>query len=646
MERLVKRPVKRAETWPVQRLAGSWITAIAMLTSLCACQPDAPPDQQPPTDLGGVEEPSLPDWHFTDMTEEAGIRFQHFNDGSERRLLPETMGAGAIFFDYDGDGRPDIYLVNGASLDDVGASGSSREGRSASRSGPAGQPGPGESSPTGKLYRNLGPQQAGNGSQDPAFVHFEDVTESMGLAVSFYGMGAAAADVDSDGDLDLFVSAVGPDRLFINEGKRFVDRSREAGFWKSDAAFSTSVAFDDYDRDGDPDLFVCRYVQWSAESDVECLPDGTHRAYCTPELYDAIENQLWRNDSDANGTKFTDVTESSGIGSVRGKALGVAALDHGGDGWCDWIVANDTERNFLFLNQRDGTFVEAGLTAGVALSESGAARGGMGVDVGDLDGNGMEDVLVANFSYEMSALFLAQDTGVYLDDAPGFGLGLPTLPTLAFGLRAVDLDLDGWKDVIVVNGHIEPQIDRLYSNQKYRQAPQVFRNEEGKRLVPIPQIGDLNAEIVGRGLAVSDVDGDGDLDLLLTENGGGAYLYRNDFGVSLTGSSSTGTSAKVTASASSASAGMTLTFQDAGGNVSPFGVRALLFSNGESTPSAEAVLRSGSSYLSAREPSLFLGARSERSVDSLQVHWLSGNVQTLRGSEWASKRIVEEAPSP
>lgn len=300
----------------------------------CAAPGDEPASGSPEDSTREVT------WTFTDVTGAAGIDFVHVNDASANRFLPETMGSGAAFADFDGDALPDVYLVNGAPLSSTGA-------------------GPG-----GRLYRN-----AGDG-------RFEDVSALSGLDGSFYGMGAAVADVDRDGAIDLFVTAVGQDRLFRNTGdRRFEDVTIGSGLDRSDGAFSTSAAFLDFDRDGDPDVFVCRYVAWSAETDLECRPDGVHRAYCTPERYPAIGNQLWRNDTSSRGIAFTEVSVESGIAAAEGKALGVAVFDHDGDGWPDVIVANDTVRNFLFRNRGDGTFDEIGVEAGIAYSESGAARG-------------------------------------------------------------------------------------------------------------------------------------------------------------------------------------------------------------------------------------------------------------------------------
>ena len=296
---------------------------------------------------------------FTDITEDSGVRFTHFNDASSRKYLPETMGSGAAFFDYDGDGRPDLYLVNGAPL-----------------------LGDRSQAPSGILYRNLDGR------------HFQDVTRAARLDAPLYGMGAAVGDFDNDGHPDLLVTGFDEDRLYRNRGDgTFEDVTQAVGL--TNRGFSSSAAFVDYDRDGYLDLLIGRYVEWTPQSDVACSPDGSHETYCTPEVYKGQSNRLYRN---VNGRRFQDVTRSSGIYNPEGKTLGVAVLDHNHDGWPDLAIANDTVRNFLYVNNRDGTFSESGVVAGMAYSESGATRGGMGIDTADLDSDGYADIVIGNFA--------------------------------------------------------------------------------------------------------------------------------------------------------------------------------------------------------------------------------------------------------
>lgn len=505
---------------------------------------------------------------FTDITAEAGIKFTHFNDASSRRYLPETMGSGAAFFDYDADGRPDLYLVNGAPL-------------AGNRS----------LAPSGALYRNLG------------YGKFEDVTKKAGLTDPFYGMGAAVGDLENDGDLDLFVTGVGGDRLYRNRGDgSFEDVTSLFGI--TDLGFGSSAAFVDYDRDGYLDLFVGRYVQWSPQTDIPCIPDGVNRAYCTPEVYRGRSNRLYRN---AGGRRFEDVTLRAGIHHPGGKTLGVAILDHNRDGWPDLAVANDTVRNFLFINNRDGTFSETGVVSGMAYSESGATRGGMGIDVADADDDGHADIAIGNFSQEMAAYYRGSEKGYFVDDAPQAGIGLPTLLTLAFGLLFLDFDSDGSLDLLVINGHIEPDIAKTRRSQSYAQLPQLFRNLGGGHfsLVGGGQKGPLRTPLVGRGLASADIDGDGDLDLAITQNGGPALLLRND---------------------SPPRSWLRVRFEGNASNRLGYGavVRAVFGSR-----TWNRSLISGRSYLSACEPVLTIGLGDTPRLDRLEITWPSGATQTI-----------------
>lgn len=534
-----------------------------------------------------VEE-SIAALSFTRVDSIAGIDFVHVNDASDERWLPETMGAGAAWADFDADGWPDLFLVNGTSL----------RGRDEAAA---------QSVAASQLYRNRG-----DGT-------FEDVTPGSGLSASLYGLGAAVGDFDHDGRIDLFVSTLGVDRLYRNLGGfRFADVTEAVGLDRVAGGFSSSAAFLDYDRDGDLDLFVGQYVAWSPETDLMCRPDGVHRVYCTPEQYPSVTNVLWRNGGEPSRFGFTEVSNSSGIASVAGKALGVLVFDHDADGWDDVLVANDTERNFLFHNLGDGTFAEIGVDAGVAYSESGAARGGMGIDGSDLDRDGYIDVVIGNFSYEMLAYYRGRDAGTYLDEAPRYGLGFPTLQTLAFGVRATDLTGDGWDDIVVVNGHIDPEIARLYPEQSYAQATQVFRNLGGSQFEEVTVLGDLEAPLVGRGLAVSDYDRDGDPDLLITQNGRPAHLFRND-------------------GEGGATAGRRVAVRvqliDRHGSPTPFGARVRLVAAGLPGGAVERTLRSGGSYLSADEPVLTLAwpppEGAGAGLDSLLVRWPSGEWQAV-----------------
>ncbi|HSR68584.1 MAG TPA: CRTAC1 family protein [Acidobacteriota bacterium] len=558
----------------------SLLPALMLAAALAAaCQPSAQ-DAASASDEEAPEE-QIPSPTFTDITAQAGIDFRHFNAASDDRLLPETMGSGAAFFDFDGDGLADLYLLNGAPL-----RGDSAQG------------------PQGALYRNLGEGR------------FQDVTRQSGLEASFYAMGAAAGDFDNDGLTDLFLSGVGQQRLFRNLGRgRFQDVTQRAGL--SEGGFGSGAAWLDYDRDGYLDLFVGRYVEWSADGDIPCSPDGVHRTYCTPEVYPSVANKLYRN---LGGGSFKDVSAAAGLAEHKGKALGVVVLDHNQDGWPDIAVANDTVRNFLFINAGNAFFREEGIDSGMAYSESGAARGGMGIDSGDLDGNGLSDVVIGNFSHEMSAYFRAIGNGFFVDDAAPSGIGLPTLMTLAFGLLCEDFNSDGRLDVLIVNGHIEPDIARTQASQSYRQPAQLFWNKGEGSFEPSqePPQSPLLVPIVGRGLAGADIDADGDLDLVITENGGPARLLRNDH---------------------PQGNWIRLRLQGNKSNRSGYGAR-LRLTAGSSTWVRE--LTSGRSYLSASEAVIAFGLGEIEKVDRVEIVWPSGVRQVLEDPAVNRLHTVQE----
>jgi hypothetical protein len=443
------------------------------------------------TPAGSMQPPAPSGLHLTDVTAAAGITFRHNNGSYGGTLLPETLGSGCAFLDYDGDGWQDLLFVNGADW-----------------------PGHQRQRSTLALYRNNR-----NGT-------FTDVTRAAGLDVELYGMGVAVADFDNDGHADIFVTCVGQSRLFRNTGKgTFVDVTRASGL-AGRSAFSTSAVWLDYDRDGLLDLFVCNYVKWSAEHDVFCSLDGKQKSYCTPEAYRGDTCWLFRNRG--NGT-FEDVTARCGVFDTSSKSLGVVAIDDDRDGWPDLFVANDTQPNKLYRNQRDGTFKDVALEAGVALSVDGKARAGMGVDAGDIDSSGRTALAITNFENEMIGVYVQNPSGAFEDLAVRSGVGPRSRGTLGFGCVWADLDLDGRLDLIVANGHIDATVRNIRGHVGYAQPPHLFLNRGGTFSDEAAAAGtDFAAPKVARGLACGDFDRDGDLDLLLTTNNGPAHLYRTD----------------------------------------------------------------------------------------------------------------------
>jgi hypothetical protein len=436
-----------------------------------------------------------PDIRFTDVTAAAGIRFTHNSGRTGKKYLPETLGAGGAFFDFDGDGWLDVLLINGKDWQPKG-----RKSLHA-------------------LYHN-----DRNGK-------FTDVTRGSGLDVEMYGLGVAVADYDNDGREDVYITALEGDRLFKNlGGGKFRDVTAAAGI--HNASFGTSAAWLDYDRDGKVDLFVANYVQWSPDKDLWCSLDGATKSYCTPESYDGTSSKLFRNISQGGDGKFQDVSRQAGIAEPTGKALGVTILDYDVDGWPDLFVANDTQPNKLYRNRRNGTFAEEGLEAGVAFGEDGVARGAMGADAADYDRSGRPHLLVGNFSNEMLALYHNEGSGVFVDEAPASAVGRASLLTLTFGVFFFDYDLDGLLDLFAANGHIEEEIGRVQPRVSYRQPPLLFRNLGNGRFEPVTaKVGaDLDRPMVARGAAYGDYDRDGDLDILITNNHGPAHLFRNDGG--------------------------------------------------------------------------------------------------------------------
>jgi len=512
-----------------------------------------------------------PRLQLVDVTRAAGLNFTHHTGAFGSRYLPETLGPGCAFLDYDNDGWLDVLLVNGQDW-----------------------PGHPKRRATLQLYKNNR-----NGT-------FTDVTKAAGLDFSFYGLGVAVADFNNDGFPDLYVTGVGQNRLLKNTGRgTFVDVTTAAGLGNR-TGFSTSAVWFDYDRDGHLDLFVCNYVRWSPEADVFCSLDGKVKSYCTPEAYRGTTCWLFRNKG--NGT-FEDVTAKSGLFDASSKSLGVAMLDYDQDGWPDLFVANDTQPNKLYRNNRDGTFREMAVRAGVAFAEDGRARAGMGVDAGDFQRTGREGLAVTNFDNEMIGLYESTGTG-FVDRAAETGIAAASRTTLGFGCLFFDADLDGHLDLLAVNGHIDDSVRNLARGPAYAQPPHLFLNDgKGKfRDISGEVGGGFREPKVGRGLALGDFDRDGDLDVLLTTNGGPAYLYRNDVG-----NGHKSIRFRLEGRTSNRDAiGAVVQVEDAGG----WQMRRI---------------RSGSSYLSSSELAATFGVGVQSAVKRVVLRWPSGRVDEFKG---------------
>jgi enediyne biosynthesis protein E4 len=505
---------------------------------------------------------------FKDITRQAGIQFVHNNGAHGKKYLPETMGPGCAFIDYDNDGYPDILLVNSKDLE------------------------PSARHTTLKLYHNNG-----NGT-------FTDVTAKSGLAIEMFGLGVAVGDFDDDGFDDIFITALGQSHLFRNSGKgTFVDVTKSAGLIGPNE-FSTSAAWLDYDRDGRLDLVVGNYVQWTPKTDIYCTLDGTKKSYCTPEAYKGASVRLWHN---LGNGRFEDATAKTGLFDSTSKSLGIAISDVNADGWPDIVIANDTQPNKLYVNDGHGKFTESAVGAGIAFSEDGVARAGMGIDAADYDRSGRPSIMVSNFSNQMMALYHNEGNALFVDEAPRSEVGRKSLLTLGFACFFFDYDLDGWQDIFVNNGHIENEIEKIQKRVKYAQPAHLFHDEgKGKFSDATPKVGAAFAvPRVGRGAAYADIDNDGDLDLLITTNGGLAVLLRND-GV-------TNKSLRVKLSGLKS-------------NRDGIGAVVTVKTGGEQQ---SITMRSGSSYLSANELVLTFGLGNKTQADELTVTWPSGQVDHL-----------------
>ncbi len=559
-----RKPRAESQYW---RLLIANVIFCCLLISLNAAAQNLPP-------LGNIK--------FTDITQAAGIDFIHNTGAFGQKYLPETMGSGCAFIDYNNDGWQDILLVNGKDW----------EGKSTQKR------------QTMALYRN---------NRDNTFT---DVTETAGLTTPLYGMGVAVADYDNDGDSDIYISTLETDRLFQNNGDGpFVDVTEAAGI--HNPGFGTSCAWFDYNNDGHLDLYVANYVEWSIENDLFCTLDGINKSYCTPESYAGQSSKLFRNRG--NGT-FTDVSRIARIEDNTSKSLGVCIFDYNADGLPDIFEANDTQPNKLYQNNGDGTFIESGMLTGIAYNESGVATGAMGIDAADYDRTGKESLVIGNFSNEMLNLY-HNEGDFFIDDAPAAHIGNATLLTLTFACFFFDFDLDGNLDIFTANGHVENDINAIQSQVTYAQPPHLFHNDShGRFTEAVHKVGaDLAKPMVGRGAAYGDIDNDGDWDLLVTTSNGPAHLFRNDGG--------------------NRNAWIKVQLVGQASNRDGIGAQIRITS---AAGTQTHTVKSGSSYCSQSELTAIFGMNDDTIIETIKVKWPSGTVSTRKNVKPNQHIRIEE----
>ncbi len=553
-----------------------------------------PNDVQQPPALPALPPPAASPVLFIDVTEKAGIRFRHNSGAKGQKLLPETMGGGGGSIDYDNDGWLDIVLISSAG------------GQSDAPKG---------SSPLVTLYHN---------NHDGTFTEESRRVEWHG---SCYGMGVAVGDYDNDGYDDLYVTGIPQGKLFHNVpdgkgGRRLVEVTLQCGI--QDKGWSASAVWLDYDRDGNLDLFVAHYVQWSAERDKGNFysVDGVNRSYARPQAFAGEPCRLYHN---LGRGKFEDVSQKAGFLSVpQTKALGVVVNDYDNDGYPDIFVANDTEPNQLWHNQGDGIFKEIAQESGIAVSGEGAARAGMGIDSADITGTGRFDILITNFSGEQLSLYRRDNAGLFLDVAARSGVGTASQTYLGFGACFFDYDMDGWQDLLVTNGHIQDDIDKRDSGVSYAEPTLLFHNRGGGNFTEeSAHVGNaLTRPRVGRAASYGDFDNDGSLDILLVTNNGAPVLLHNE--------NHTG------------NGWIRLVLEGRRSNKDAIGARVRVTVGGE-VQTFE--VRTGSSYLASQDRRLLVGLGKAASADKVEIRWSSGRVQSLgKIGRGETKHILEEAP--
>jgi hypothetical protein len=517
---------------------------------------------------------------YVNIAPQAGIHFIHNNGAFGKKYLPETMGSGCAFIDYDNDGNQDILLINGTDF-----------------------PGHVRRQTTMKLYHNNG-----NGT-------FTDVTARARLNVPMYGMGVAIGDYDNDGWDDIYVTALGEAHLFHNEHNgTFRDVTREAGV--NNTGFGASAAWFDYDKDGKLDLFVCNYVDWTEKTDIYCSLDGVHKSYCTPEAYKGQSCRLFHN---LGGGRFEDVTKKAGLYDPTGKNLGVAIVDYDMDGWPDIAVSNDTEPNKLYHNNHNGTFTQDSVQAGIAYDANGVARGAMGIDASDFDHSGFPSLAIGNFSNQMLGLYHNEKHDFFIDVAPQSAIGQESRLSLTFGLFFYDYNLDGLQDLFAANGHIEPDIARIQAQVTYAERPLLFQNDGNGRFDEVGKQVGFAKQIVARGAAYGDINNDGYPDVLVTTNNGPAYLFKN------VGENSANAIRIKTVGTRSNRNGIGAVVRVRTGNVTNW-----------------QTVHSGSSYCSQSELPLTFGLQKAGGVDEVHIEWPSGHQDRLTNLKANATYTIQE----
>ncbi|HXG57341.1 MAG TPA: CRTAC1 family protein [Vicinamibacterales bacterium] len=525
---------------------------------------------------------------FVDGAATSGLNFTHVNGASGQYYMAEQMGSGAALFDYDGDGDLDVFLVQGGALETRAAGGAA--------------------GPASRLFRN--DLTVANGKR---VLRFTDVTERSGLALRTYGMGAAVADYDNDGDLDLLVTSFGPETLFRNNGDgTFTDATASAGI--SDPLWSTSAAFLDYDRDGDLDLFVANYLDFTIAANTVCHDAVGARDYCSPRSYRPVPDRLYRNDGN---DRFTDVSAPAGIDKADGAGLGVTAGDYNADGWLDLYVANDANPNQLWINQRDGTFADQGLLSGSAVNAAGNPEGSMGIASGDFDVDGDEDLFITNIAGETFVLYANDGRGNFDDVRVKVGLAAPTAASTGFGTDWFDYDNDGLLDLFIANGAVNVIESQRGQPQPFRMKNQLFRNAGGTFVETTADAGPAGATPnIARGAAFGDIDNDGDVDVLVTRSGGAVSLLLNQ--------------------AATGRHWIQIRAEQPQGNRFAFG--AWIGVERPDRPTLWRRVKTDGSYLSASDSRVHVGLGASSAISGIVVQWPDGTRERFAGP--AADRLV------